>query len=98
MTAMVQRLKQYAIIAAAGFLLWGLMHNHFIFEGHHVHLLTKTELNLHDTFVSLHNKKPEMLIKNERLREAGIGDLLVEVGMLTEDEKSQLESKYRYGD
>lgn len=95
---MVQRLKQYAIIAAAGFLLWGLMDNHFIFEGRHVHLLKKTELNLHDTFVSLHNKRPEILIKNDRLREAGIGDLLVELGMLTADEKSRLENKYRYGD
>jgi hypothetical protein len=95
---MKQRLKQYAIIAAAGFVLWCILDNHFIFEGHHVHLLKKTELNLHETFVSLHNKKPETLLKNERLREAGIGDLLVELGMLTEDQKSRLESKYRYSE
>lgn len=95
---MIKRLKQYAIIAAAGFALWSLLDYHFIFEGHHVHLLEKTELNLHETFVSLHNKKPETLLKNDRLREAGIGDLLVELGMLTEDKKSRLESKYSYGD
>ena len=95
---MLQRLKHYAIIAAAGFALWGLLSNHFIFEGHHVHLLKKAELNLHDTFVSLHNKRPEFILKNDRLREAGIGDLMVEIGMITEDEKSRLESKYRYGE
>jgi len=94
---MKQRLKQYAIIAAAGFLLWGVLDNHFIIEGHHIYLLRKSELNLHDTFVSLNNKRPETILQNERLREAGIGDLLVEIGMLTEDEKSRLESKYNYG-
>lgn len=94
---MKQRLKQYAIMAAAAFALWGILDNHFIFEGHHVHLLKKSELNLHETFVSLNNKRPETIIKNDRLREAGIGDLMVELGMLTEDEKSQLENKYRYG-
>jgi hypothetical protein len=95
---MLQRLKHYALIAAAGFLLWGIMANHFIFEGHHIHLLRKTKLDLHETFVSLHNKKPAALLKNDRLREAGIGDLLVDLGMLTEDEKYSLESKYQYGE
>jgi hypothetical protein len=95
---MIQRLKQYAIIAAAAFVLWGILDNHFIFEGHRVHLLKKAELNLHDTFVSLHNKRPEFILQNERLRDAGIGDLMVEIGMLTEDEKDRLESKYRYGE
>ena len=95
---MIQRLKQYAIIAAAVFALWGILDNHFIFEGYHVHLLKKAELNLHDTFISLHNKRPEFILKNDRLREAGIGDLMVEIGMITEDEKSRLEDKYRYSE
>ena len=95
---MKQRLKQYAIIAAIGFALWGLLDHHFIFEGHRVHLLEKAQLDLHDTFVSLHNKKPEFILQNDRLREAGIGDLMVEIGMISEDKKSRLESKYRYGE
>jgi hypothetical protein len=95
---MKQRLKQYALIAAAAALLWFVLDNHFIFEGHRVHLLKKTTLNLHDTFVSLDNKRPESILKNERLRNAGLGDLLVELGLLTEDEKSQIENKYNYGD
>jgi hypothetical protein len=93
---MKKRLKQYALIAAAAFALWGLLDKHFIIEGHHIYLLKKSELNLHDTFVSLSNKRPETILRNDRLREAGIGDLMVEIGMLTEDELSKLESKYTY--
>ena len=95
---MKQRLKQYAIIAAAAVLLWFVLDNHFIINGHRVHLLKKSKLDLHETFVSLDNKRPESVIQNERLREAGIGDLMVELGILTEDEKSELESKINYGD
>jgi hypothetical protein len=58
--------------------------------------LKKTTLDLHDTFVSLDNKRPESIIQNERLREAGIGDLLVELGIITFDEKSRWENKYNY--
>ncbi len=94
---MKQRLKQYALIAAAAGLLWFVLNNHFIINGHKVHLLKKSSLNLHDTFVSLDNKRPESVMQNDRLREAGIGELMVEWGMLTEDERSQLEAKLDYG-
>ena len=93
---MIKRLKQYALFAAAAALLWFVLDNHFIIEGHNVHLLKKTTLDLHDTFVSLDNKRPESIIQNERLREAGIGDLLVELGIITSEEQSSLESKYNY--
>ena len=95
---MGQRLKQYLLIAAAAALLWFVLDNHFIIYGHRVHLLKKSSLNLHDTFVSLENKRPETILQNDRLREAGLGDLLVEIGLLTEDERSQLENKYVFGE
>ena len=94
---MIKRLKQYALVAAAAALLWFVLDNHFIIEGHNVHLLKKTTLDLHDTFVSLDNKRPESIIQNERLREAGIGDLLVELEIITLDEQSLWENKYNYG-
>ena len=59
-------------------------------------MLQKTSLNLHDTFVSLDNKRPATIMENDDLRDAGIGDLLVELGMLTEEKKSQLEMKLDY--
>ncbi len=95
---MKQRLKQYLLIAAAAALLWFVLDNHFIINGHRVHLLKKSTLDLHDTFVSLDHKRPESVLRNERLREAGIGDLLVGLGILTEDKKSQLESKFSYAE
>ena len=93
---MIKRLKQYALVAAVAALLWFVLDNHFIIEGHNVHLLKKTTLDLHDTFVSLDNKRPESIIQNERLREAGIGDLLVEQGIITRDQQSRWENKYNY--
>jgi hypothetical protein len=95
---MKQRLKQYLLIALAGAAIWFLLNNHFIIQGRNFYLLRKTTLDLHDTFVSLNNKKPITLLENERLREAGIGDLLVELRMLTEDQRYALESKIRYGE
>jgi hypothetical protein len=41
----------------------------------------------HYTFFSLHQKKPEAVMKIKQLREDGIGDLLVELGLLTEQQK-----------
>ena len=93
---MKQRLKQYFLIALAAAALYFVLDNHFIFQKNHVHLLQKTTLNLHDTFVSLDNKRPETILENEDLRDAGIGDLLVDLGMLTEERRQQLESKFAF--
>ena len=93
---MKQRLKQYFLIALAAAALYFVLDNHFVFQGHRIHLLPKTSLNLHDTFVSLDNKRPETVLENDDLRDAGIGDLLVELRLLTDARKSQLESKYDY--
>jgi len=93
---MKQRLKQYLLIALAAAALYFVLGNHFVMKEHRVFLLQKTSMNLHDTFVSLDNKRPATVMENDDLREAGIGDLLVELGLLTEERKSQLESKYAY--
>ena len=91
---MRQRLKQYLLIALAAAALWFVMDNHFVFYGRQIHLLKKTSLDLHDTFVSLNNERPETILKNDWLREAGLGDLMVELKLLNEEEKERLESKY----
>jgi len=91
---MKQRLKQYLLIALAAAVLYFVLDNHFIFQEKQVYLLQKTSLNLHDTFVSLDNKRPETIMQSEGLRDAGIGDLLVELGVLTDEKKNKLESKF----
>jgi hypothetical protein len=93
---MNQRIKQYLLIALAAGALYFVLNNHFIFHGRQIHLLTKTSLNLHQTFVSLNNYKPESLMKIDSLRAAGIGDLLVELEIITEERKNQLQSEFDY--
>jgi len=93
---MKQRLKQYLLIALAAAALYFVLDNHFVMKEHRFYLLQKTSMNLHDTFVSLDNKRPATVMENDDLREAGIGDLLVELELLTEERKNQLESKYAY--
>ena len=90
---MKQRLKQYFLIALAAAALYFVLDNHFIFKKNRIYLLPKLTLNLHDTFVSLDNKRPETIMENEDLRDAGIGDLMVDLGMLTDEEKQKIETK-----
>ena len=91
---MKQRLKQYFLIALAAAALYFVLDNHFIMKKYHVYLLPKTTPNLHDTFVSLNHKRPETIMENEDLRDAGIGDLMVELELLTDEERQKLESKF----
>jgi hypothetical protein len=90
------RIKQYILIAVAAVALYYVMDNHFIFNGTEVHLLKKTSLHLHYTFFSVKDKKPENIMQIDYLREAGIGDLLVELGIINEEQESQLENQYSY--
>jgi hypothetical protein len=95
------RIKGYLLIAIAGAAVYFLLSTHIIFYGQEasivqsIYLLEKTKLNLHHTFFSLHQKKPETIMKIKPLRDAGIGDLLVELGLLTRQEKNRLETLYR---
>ncbi len=91
---MNSRIKQYILIAIAAAAGYFIMNNHFIIDGSDVHLLKKTSLHLHYTFYSIKQKKPEVIMKIDYLREAGIGDLLVDLGIIDEEEKSRLESKH----
>jgi len=95
------RIKQYLFIAAGIAILYFFLNNHIIFYPNSddwldvdVYLLKKSSLNLHYTFYSLSGKKPETIIKIDHLREDGIGELLVDIGMISEDKRSRLESKF----
>jgi hypothetical protein len=98
---MWSRIKAYLLMAAAGAALYFLLSHHVIFYGHetsviqNVYLLKKPKLNLHYAFFSLHQKKPEAVMKIKPLRENGIGDLMVQLGLLSAQEKTRLEDLYR---
>ena len=91
---MKQRIKQYILIGLAGAVFYFVLNNHFIVDGRDIYLLKKTSLHLHETFVSISNERPSTILRNEILREAGIGELFVELELMTEEEMSMLVSKY----
>jgi hypothetical protein len=90
------RIKQYLLIAVAAVAIYFVLNNHFIFYGTQVHLLKKSSPHLHYTFYSIKGKKPANIMEIDYLREAGIGDLLVELGILSEEQEIQLENQYSY--
>ena len=91
---MNSRIKQYILIAVFAVAAYFMMSNHFIFYGTDVHLLKKPTLHLHYTFFSIKEKRPSSVMKIDYLREAGVGDLLVELGMIDEEQRADLESEY----
>ena len=95
---MLKRIKGYILIGI--FLALG-----YFISSHHIilyklnnnlgfDLLKKSYLTLEYTFFNVTTKRPEDIMKIDLLREAGIGDLLVEVGRLTEGKRQELEAKY----
>ena len=98
---MWSRVKFYLLLAAAGAAVWMLLSYHVIFYGQeasviqNVYFLKKAKPNLNHTFFSLHQKKPEAVMKIKDLRQVGIGELMVRLGMITDAERTRLESQYR---
>jgi len=67
---------------------------HFIVVGRGIKLLKKSSLTLNYTIFSVKGKSKEAILSVDVLREDGIGDLLVETGMISEREKELLEAKF----
>ena len=91
---MKQRIKQYiadAILLGAGYFI---ISNHFIYYNKSFHILKKSEPNLQYTFFSLEKKSPENILAIDILRNDGIGDILVEEGLISEDRRWVLEQGY----
>ena len=94
---MKQVIKKYILIALIGCAGYFIMSHHLIFYGKHVYLLDKDSLHLNYTFVSLNQVKPEAILRIEMLREDGIGDLMVDLGIITREKLGQLEQKIDAG-
>lgn len=91
---MAKRIKQYIIWALMAYAFYFLLDHHFIYYQRQVKLLKKMEPSLEYTFFSLENKKPEKILAIDLLRWDGIGDLMVEYDLLSEDKRWDLENKY----
>ncbi|RPH49924.1 MAG: hypothetical protein EHM85_00185 [Desulfobacteraceae bacterium] len=91
---MLKTIRSYIIIAIIAYGLYFVLDHHFIIDGKDFYLLEKSELTLSYTFFNITDRKIESILKIDDLRNDGIGDLLVELGLITEENKNKLEAKF----
>lgn len=91
---MFKTIKKYILIGLLAYSAYFVMDHHFLFEGKQFYLLKKSEPSLKYTFFNMTDRKIESIMKIDELRQNGVGDLLVELGKITEEEKIMFEKKY----
>lgn len=91
---MLKKIISYTVLALLGVAGYFLLNYHIIFSGTTFKLLNKSKLTSEYTFINASNKSVESLMRIDTLREAGIGNVLVEMGRLSKEEKEYLEEKF----
>jgi hypothetical protein len=82
-----------AVLLAIGYFLAS---QHIIINNKDFWLLEKSYLTFEYTFYNVTDKKPADIIRIDLLRDAGIGDLLVDLNKITLAQKFELESRFDY--
>ena len=93
---MGKRIKQYIYTAMILGAAYFFLSRHILFYGKDYYLLNKEELTLEYTFYSIAEKAPETIMEIDPLRRAGVGQILVDLDIITDDERYDLEEYYEY--
>jgi hypothetical protein len=93
---MHSRFRTIVIWGIIGGIFYFLLSHHIIFVGPKVRLLKKSDLTLEYTIFSTQGKSNASIIGIDQLRQNGIGELLVKMGRMSEEELDRLLDKYRY--
>jgi hypothetical protein len=93
---MLKRLKQYFFIGLVIAVVYLLLSQHIIIQGKNFFFLKKQEMTLEYTFFSIQEKKAANIMQIAPLRKAGIGNILVELQIITDEERYKLENYYEY--
>jgi len=93
---MRKRIKQLIIFALVVGLTYGLLSQHFFFYGRQFKILPKEELTFNNTFVNVEPtelRTPLKILRDDTLREIGVGDVMVEFEIITSQELEDLEQR-----
>lgn len=93
---MVKVIKKFILILLLVGAFYMVLSNHFFFFGRNVKMVEKSSLTFEYTFVSVKPtdfRGPEEILRIPELRQDGVGDVLVEFGIITDAELYKLEQK-----
>ena len=86
--------KKTLLLLCLAAIFYFMLNYHFLFYAGQIKLLEKSRMNFNYTFFNIAGKKPESILMVDDLRHDGIGYILVELGMLSEDRMLALAEKY----
>jgi hypothetical protein len=89
-----KRIVKYIITGILLLIGYFFASHHIIINEREFSTLKKSYLTFEYTFYNVTDRDPEDVMRIDLLREAGIGDLLVEMGLLGEMQKEKLEDRY----
>ncbi len=95
---MMARLKQLILLGVVVAAVYFLLTRHFVFYGTQVTTLEKDGYTLEHTFVNVNPtefRTPENILRNDTLRDAGVGEVMVEFGIITHEKLQKIEEKIR---